>query len=47
MIIYIDDKVLDESNIYTYGPLLPNANEDDLIKIVKAGKDIYLQRYYG
>ena len=45
--IYIDDKVFDESNIYTYGPLLPNANEDDLIKIVKKDKDIYLQRYYG
>lgn len=45
--IYIHHDVLDEPNIYTYGPLLENANVDDLIKIVKNDKDIYLQRYYG
>ena len=45
--IYIDEKVLEETNLYTYGPLLEEANEEDLIKIVKNGKEIYLQRYYG
>lgn len=45
--IYIDDKVLEEVNIYAYGPLLEEANVEDLIKIVKDNKNIYLQRYYG
>lgn len=45
--IYIDDNVLEEANIYTYGPLLKDANVEDLIKIVKDDKEIYLQRYYG
>lgn len=45
--IYIDDQVLAEANIYTYGPIVEEPNVDDLIKIVKDGKDIYLQRYYG
>ena len=46
-IIFVDDKVLEETNLYAYGPLLEEANIEDLIKIVKDGKDIYLQRYYG
>ena len=46
-IIYIDENVLKEPNIYTYGPLLEEANVEDLVKIVKDNKDIYLQRYYG
>lgn len=45
--IYLDDKVLEEDNIYTYGPLLEEASIEDLIKVVKDGKNIYLQRYYG
>ena len=46
-IIFVDDKVLEETNLYAYGPLLEEANIEDLIKIVKDGKNIYLQRYYG
>ena len=46
-IIYIDEKVLKETNLYAYGPLLEEARAEDLIKIVKDNKDIYLQRYYG
>lgn len=46
-IIYIDGKVLEETNLYAYGPLLEEANVEDLIKIIKDNKEIYLQRYYG
>ena len=48
-IIYISEEILDEDNIYTYGPLtnLENIELDDVIKIIKDDKEIYLQRYYG
>lgn len=46
-IIYISDEVLEEDNIYTYGPVKEDATMDDLIKIIKEDKSIYLQRYYG
>ena len=46
-IIYISDEVLEEDNIYTYGPVKEDAAMDDLIKIIKEDKSIYLQRYYG
>ena len=46
-IIYISDEVLEEDNIYTYGPVKEDATMDDLIKIIKEDKRIYLQRYYG
>lgn len=45
--IFIDDKVLEEANIYTYGPIIENNDLEDLIKIVKDDKEIYLQRYFG
>ena len=45
--IYIPNEVLEEDNIYTYGPVNKDAQLDDLIKIIKNDKDIYLQRYYG
>lgn len=45
--IYIDDKVLYEDNIYTYGALKNEAKEEDFIKIVKGDQHVYLQRYYG
>lgn len=46
-IIYVDETVLKETNLYAYGPLLEEANVEDLIKIIKDNKEIYLQRYYG
>ena len=46
-IIYISDEVLKEPNVYTYGPLITATNMDDVIKIIKDDKSIYLQRYYG
>lgn len=45
--IYISDEVLDEENIYTYGPIIENNDVNDLIKIIHNNKEIYLQRYYG
>ena len=46
-IIYISDGVLDENNIYTYGPIQEKSEIEDIIKIVKEDNEIILQRYYG
>lgn len=52
-IIYINSKILEEKNIYTYGPLNSkyskniNTNEEELLKIVSENEEYYLQRYYG
>ena len=47
--IYLNEKILDEKNIYTFGPLIEDKNikEEDIIKIIKNNEEIYLQRYYG
>lgn len=45
--IYISDQILEEDNLYTYGPIEDKTDVEDLIKIVKEDKEIYLQRYYG
>ena len=45
--IYISDDVLKETNIYTYGPIIENAREEDIIKILSNDKEIYLEIYYG
>lgn len=45
--IYISDEVLTEVNNYAYGPIKDKSDVEDLIKIVKGDKEIYLQRYYG
>jgi len=52
MIIYINDKILNERNLYAYGPLngvygkKNGVDEDELMKVV-TDNDYYLQRYYG
>jgi len=52
-IIYINSKILEEKNTYTYGPLNSkyskniNTNEEELLKIVSENEEYYLQRYYG
>ena len=52
-IIYINSKILEEKNIYTYGPLNSkyskniNTNEEELLKVVSENEEYYLQRYYG
>ena len=45
--IYLDDKILNEVNIFAYGPIIENNEVEDLIKLIHNGKEIYLQRYYG
>ena len=45
--IYFPNEVLDTNDFYTYGPIDNNATVDDLIKIVRSNKEIYLQKYYG
>lgn len=52
-VIYVNDKILEEVNLYTYGPLNSkyskniNVNEEELIKVVTSDDAYYLQRYYG
>lgn len=45
--IYLDDQILNEVNIFAYGPIIENNEVEDLIKLIHNGKEIYLQRYYG
>ena len=49
-IFYFSDKILNEKNLFSFGPLNnedPNITIDDIIKANINGSDIYLQRYYG
>ena len=49
-LLYLSDKILNDVNIYCFGPFeenLKNINEDDIIKIVSSNQEYYLQRYYG
>ena len=52
-IIYIPDKILNEINIYSYGPLKSkysindNTKEEEFIKVITQQEEYYLQRYYG
>ena len=45
--IYLDESILKENNIYTFGKVINEPNEKDLIKIIKNNKEIVMQRYYG
>ena len=45
--IYISDKVLNETNLFTYGLINDNTKEEDVIKVVSGNKQLYLKRYYG
>ena len=45
--IYLSDQILEEDTLYTYGPIENKTDVEDLIKIIKDDKEIYLQRYYG
>jgi uncharacterized Zn finger protein len=48
-IIYIDDKVLEEMNMFSFDNLYEdkNATTKDIIKVVSGKKEYYLQRIYG
>lgn len=45
--IFLNDNMLNEKNMFTYGPVKKDATIEDAIKIVKDDKEIILQRYYG
>lgn len=45
--LYISNEVLEENNLYTYGPIEKESDIKDLVKVIKKDKDEYLQRYYG
>ena len=47
-LIYLDEKIIKEINIYNFGPIKDkNIKEDELIKITRDKVEYYLQRYYG
>lgn len=49
-VFYFSNKIINEKNVFSFGPLNdsdPNLTIDDIIKANINGKDIYLQRYYG
>ena len=40
--------ILDQENIFTFGPLVDSSvNADDIIKVINSEDEIYMQRYYG
>lgn len=45
--LYISNEVLEENNLFTYGPIEKESDIKDLVKVIKKDKDEYLQRYYG
>ena len=51
--IYISEKMLEESNGYSFGVIgskyskNTDVDESEIIKIVSDNKEYYLQRYYG
>lgn len=46
--IYISEKILEEDNIYLFGPIEDTSyEEEDYIKVIRNDEEFYLQRYYG
>ena len=51
--IYLTKRILNEINIFCYGPLnsiyskKDNVNKHELMKVVTKDGEYYLQRYYG
>ena len=48
-IIYVDDSILNEVNLYAFDEVYDtmNINIEDFIKVVSNGKEYYFQRRYG
>lgn len=46
-ILFFPNKVLEEINLFTYGPLLKDTKAEEAIKIIHDGKEIFMSRYYG
>lgn len=48
--IYLPEEILENINIYNFGPINNNIStisEEEIIKIITKNKEYYLQRYYG
>lgn len=45
--IYISDKILNEKNVFAFGPINKVSKDEDIIKLIHNNNEIYLQRYYG
>ena len=48
-IVYVDDSILEEVNLYAFDEVYDTRNVDikDIIKIVSNDKEYYFQRRYG
>ena len=48
-IVYVDEKLLEEVNLYAFGELEKTGNieEKDIIKVVNKENEYYFQRVYG
>ena len=48
-VIYVDDSILKETNLYTFGEITAARNIDikDIVKVISNGKEYYFQRIYG
>lgn len=52
-LIYVDEFLIEEVNLYTYGPLngkyakKENVDYHEIMKVVSSNEEYYLQRYYG
>lgn len=47
--VYINKKLLNNNVLYRFGKIYEdnNANELDIIKVIRNKEEFYLQRYYG
>ena len=48
--LYLTKEMIEEVNIYTFGPLSKNINTidgNDIIKVSSGSEEFFLQRYYG
>ncbi len=45
--IIIPEMVLEEINLFTYGPIIENNDPIDLMTLIHDGVEVHLQRYYG
>lgn len=46
--LYMPECILEEENIFTFGPLQnSNISANDIIKVINSDGQLFLQRYYG
>lgn len=52
-LIYVDEFLIKEVNLYTYGPLngkyakMQDVDDLEIMKVISLHEEYYLQRYYG